>query len=116
MTLLISVHALVGVICIYSFTRPLLNFPGGRNDTIEGLNKIRTLINGCSDDLTQIHTPGPIEYLEEEENMWKVYFFIVIVWIWLIGICAYGLWNGIISHILFIVEQEQCFTKKAKKT
>ena len=107
MTVLISVQAFAGVFFMYWLTKPLLAFPGRRGETIENLKLIRTLINDCSDDLTQVYTPGPTEYLEEDENMFRIYVLIVIVWFYLIALCAYGLWNGIISHILFLCRQEK---------
>ena len=63
-TVLICAQAFTGVYYIYINTRAFLAYPGELGETIESLKLIRTLLNDCSDNLTQIHTPGPIEYLE----------------------------------------------------
>ena len=93
---------------MHKSTQPLLTFPGKRTEEIENLKQVKSLLNGCSDDLTQIHTPGPIEYLEEE-SMTKVYVFIVIIWINMILICCYGVCNGIIAHIWFCLNKSSRF-------
>ena len=106
MTILICAHAFAGVYFIYIYTEPLLTYPRKREEDIESLKQLRDLINGCSDDLTQIFMTGSVEYLEGEENMFEMYSLVIKVWFWLIVLCAYGLWNGIIRHILFLREQE----------
>ena len=96
---------------MYINTKPLLAL-SGRDANIQSLKLIKTLLNDCSDDYTQVYTPGPIEYLEGDENISKAYGLIVLVWLYLIAICAYGLWNGIISHVLFLREGGKCLKKK----
>ena len=106
-TILISAQAFTGVFLLYMLTKPLLAFSVRLEETIESLKSIRTLINDCGDDLSQMQTPGPTEYLEEDENMFRVNVLVIIVWFYLIALCAYGLCNGIISHILFLCGQEK---------
>ena len=107
-TILICAHAFLGAFYIHRMSQPFLSFPDQVDKEIEGLNELKNLINGCSDDLTQIHTPGPIEALQQQDMSSQIYAS-VIIWIFIVGLCAYGVFFGILMHIWYILTKSNRF-------
>ena len=97
-TIVICVHTYLLLLLLHFINRPLLEYPGKRREYIARLRKARDLLDGCSDDYTQIQTPGPIEFLEEDLLI-GIYLRAAYIWILLIIISAYGIYNGIFRCI-----------------
>ena len=78
---------------------PFRRYPGQQDETVESLIQLRGQLNGCSDDLTQIHTPGPVEALESDSSMGNM---VRIIYIWVFMACfvAYSVYVGIIKHVM----------------
>ena len=67
--------------------------------TIEYLKSIKEKLDRCSDELTQINSPGPIEYLEESKVHDGVFVLCYMyVLIWCILVLSYGLFQGIYRY------------------
>ena len=70
---------------------------------------MRDLLDGCSDEFTQMPKPGPPEDFGEDYLSAGVYVRVVLIWIVLIIISAYGICNGIIASVWF------CFDIKCRR-
>ena len=99
-TIVICVHTCLLLWLLLKWNSTTIEYPGKRREYIERIRQVRDLLDGCSDDLTQIQRPGPPEYLEGD-NLIGVYVRVVYIWILLIIISAYGIYNGIILGIWF---------------
>ena len=78
---------------------PFRTNPNLQAEAVESLKQLRSELNGCSDDLTQIHTPGPIEFLEGNSPT-GTYVRIVYIYVWMFTFVVYAIYVGIIKHIV----------------
>ena len=97
-TIFICLHAVAGCVLVFRFSSPIRAYPGSHKEIISSLKQLKTKLNGCSDELTQIHTPGPIEYLESD-SFAGAYIRILYIWLWMLILLAYAIYVGIIKHV-----------------
>ena len=98
-TVYLSLQTLGSVIFVAIRSFYLIGYQTRMTTTIEYLKSIKEKLDGCSDELTQIYSPGPIEYLEESQVHDGVFVLCYMyVLIWCILVLSYGLFQGIYRY------------------
>ena len=90
-TLLITLHAIVGFIYVFTTTSDLRAFPLRKIDAIKRLEMLKAELNPCSDNLTSVNTPSSISILQNEYDVDGLYIWIVLIWVWMFLFIANGI-------------------------